>query len=555
MKMYHNAVSKRQTRDQKHLLNVATMSLARRILLRHAYDDHIRINEKVPSMGNFYKASENTASFVDAIRHAYIVCGDVPHGTTNVPKRREIEDPSAPSSSFPDRIVECKLLPDQRARYIGDCDKNDPSAVHNFTPLDGLANIYSNSNRIYIQRRLLTTPYNHENERYYCPTCFQCFTSKPGYKYHVDSESCVKKARSKAVAIQQQFAMIESRAIQIVEQNRQKSVKPCDDFVAIQDVSDQQCQKENENNTIDLVYSDEQAIDTIDVDADVNAAKAIHPDIVLAQLESELYSALGQTIGPIYPEVWRALGYRKVSNKVKKQIKHSEKVIVRLPAAVQRVTPGPTSVQKLTVPIIDIRPLAQEIDAGRYPSMKRYIVDASNGRDTVCAICKVEHPSTGKLKGQFNDVENKLLSCDFCRQVEHYTCAITKFTVKYPEPCDDFMCHNCIGVISTRRTRAERRRYEKLISVNDDCATLESLVLQQPSVDQTKQREMISLTNGIVPDREVECVAAQGRRLDELYILLRDAQTRLSLALDVEDINQNRLSLIETLYSDGDIEN
>jgi hypothetical protein len=567
MKLYNNAVLKRQNRDQKQMVNVAILSLARRILLRQAYDDHRRMSRYVP-----VRSDDKKDSFVDAVRYAYLVCGDVPNRSSNEPIRKDLEDPSAPASSFPDRIVECKLLPDQRPRYIGDYDKDDPATIHNFRPLEGLAKAYSDSDRIFIQRRLLTTPYSIDSERYYCPVCYQCFTSKPGYKYHVEAESCVKKAQSKSQVTQQHLSMIESRAIQLVEQNSMVDVKSSVDVVTTHRVSDRQLRNVQENHTIQAA----EAIETPELKADTNIAddtKLMHPDAILAQLESEMYRALGQTIGPIYPEVWKVLGYRKALPKSKKQAKRNdgiapspvvqkknrnttsiEQAVVVSPKAASTTAVALSSIPKPILPsppIIDIRPLAQEIDAGRYPSMKRYVCEDADGRDAECAICKsVEPPLIITSNGPTDGVE-KLLPCDFCRQAEHYVCAITKFTIKYPEPCDDFMCHNCIGVVATRRTRAERRRLEKLISINADSAALEAVVLQQPIVHQKKQQEIISLTNGIVRDREFECVAAQGRRLDELHILLRDAQTRLSLALDAEDINHHRLSLIDTLYSDN----
>ena len=663
-KLYHNAVLKNQMRDQKQLLNVAVVSLARRKLLRHAYHDHLRRNENVTAATtNGTNDSKNSvATFVDTIRHAYCACGDV-SPLARVPKTKELEDPSAPATVFPDRIVECRLLPDRRPRYTGNYD--------NLTLLDGLANTDTNSNKIFVQRRLLTTPYNLDSERYYCPSCYQCFTSKPGYKYHVDVESCIRKAKNKADAMQQQLAAIESRAILIVgaiqqqqqlarlqaraapivratQQSQQLASLPARAVQvvgatpqqlsllqppAVQAVAttirpvvgpivavgtshtkrNEQSQNERANHGIDLVGTQpvenpEPITKTDTVKADT--AKMIHPETTFAQLESELYRALGLMIGPMYPEVWTALGYRKVSNKVKKHVKRKTDYVVRPilpnhndrgrasaekePVPTKNDTRGGASVEKEPVPnkndtrgrasvekeaanlpvaaqhaasrrpsitkpmtaippIIDIRPLAQEIDAGRYPSMKRFVATHPDDRDTVCAICKTgQCLISSKSKGDKDNVEH-ILPCDFCRQAEHYTCAITKFIIKYPEPSDDFMCHSCIGVLSTRRSRAERRRLEKLIAVNADSATVESVVLQHPKISQAKQEEIVSLTNNVVPNREFECVAAQGRRLDELHILLRDAQTRLSLALDVEDINQNRLALFDTLTSDFEV--
>ena len=66
-------------------------------------------------------------------------------------------------------------------------------------------------------------------------------------------------------------------------------------------------------------------------------------------------------------------------------------------------------------PIIDIRVLVGEVEAGRYPSIKRYKDD----HDDICYICK----------GRGN-----LVSCDFCCKAVHFPCLLQRFTVKEPEP-------------------------------------------------------------------------------------------------------------------------
>jgi hypothetical protein len=146
-------------------------------------------------------------------------------------------------------------------------------------------------------------------------------------------------------------------------------------------------------------------------------------------------------------------------------------------------------------------------------------------------------------------VDQQLIPCDFCQQVEHFSCAQTKFILKTPEPGDDFMCHNCIGIVSARRLRAEKRRLEKMHS-NEETAFMPSLEQRYSNADPAKYKELQVLTSGVVRDREFECVAAQGCRLDELAVLLRDAKARLSLRLDVMSMNQTRQNLIETIYND-----
>jgi hypothetical protein len=558
VKLYQSALYKHEAREQKNMMNISIMSYVRRLLLRRLYDDY----------RSDFKVVGSASAYADAIRNVYSTFGSAPLPGTIASKRKELIDPAAPADSFPDRIVECILIPDQRSRYIGHCKKDDSSCL-NFTLLEGLGQAYFDSNRIFLQRRLLTIPYCVDSERYHCPACYQCFASKPGYKYHVDTESCIKKASSRASALQERQLAVESKAQQIVDRCNIISSRVCDQSETINETQSHEPLFERGNTQ--QIHRDESTEPEVDaVDAQIDSLQL--PDLVLAQLYSELYRALGQTIGPMYPEVWKALGYKKPSKKVVKQNKsvvqatntnEAKKTILDKSTATSAniasykaasiAKPVPTLISKPTLPslsIIDIHPLVQEIDAGRYPSMKRYGSNGEDDRDANCAICKqVDPPVPVTIKGDHCEHED-LKPCNFCRQVEHYSCAITKFAIKYPESCDDFMCHNCIGVVSTRRSRAERRRLEKLRSLNKDKTTMEATTFQQDVVNLTKQQEIVELSNGIVHGREYECVATQGRRLDDLNILLRDSKARLSLLLDVDELYQNRQSLIDTMFNE-----
>jgi hypothetical protein len=598
MKLYYSALSKREARHQKQMFNVAVISRARRILLQRAYDDQRNIQETMPTggSGNQINSVETRSRYAQSVWNAYRTCSGVP--TTSVPKLSPLEHPTAPVDSYPDRIVEGMIIPDERPRYIGHPMQPDGTISHtDFTVLDGRAADVTSMRKIYMQRRLLTTVYSPDNSRYYCPMCYQCFASKPGYKYHVDSDACRNKAKSKAAASEEQRITIEERAQQFVDRfhhRRNLLLYQHDDDMTQGVISPPQkndvigkLDVQPSMNTIEssgdgfcssdgpfpdpspvILQQHNEGDNDVSTLGDTNdSLTVVSPDVVLAQLEADFYRSQGRMIGPMYPGVWKALGYRKPTSKKKKKVKNrgdcnvppsslKENKIVSIVPVASVTLPPVSGSDRASLPnanfdrpdlsIIDIHPLVQEVDAGRYPSMKRYNGEDS-GRDSKCAICKLSEVT---MPGNIvNDV--KLIPCGFCRQVEHFACAQTKFVIKNPEPADDFMCHNCIAIIAARRSRAEKRRLEKMHSSSVESPTLMASALQEQkfsSGDQAKHIELIALTNGIIHNREFDCVAAQACRLDELTVLLRDAQTRLSLCLDVMTMNQTRRSLVETVY-------
>jgi hypothetical protein len=543
LKLYYSALSKREARYQKQFLNVAVISQARRLLLQRDYERN---------QGN-----------VDAraIRNIYEVCGSVFAPSP----RSALDDPSAPPESHPDRIVEGLLIPDQRPRYLGPRRSNETDATpqQDFTLLEGLATTTDPTAalpKIFLPRRLLTTLYTPEATRYYCPCCFQCFASKPGYKYHVQEEgACRSKLQAKASAWAEQRRTIDARARQFVARYDAsthplvpKKKHPPPLAGRADTAADPSVIPRKKPKKVSVLPADEPpAMPEDDLDAssstllhepdtnDLDASNFVSPDVVLAQLEDEFYRLQGSMLGPMYSSIWKALGYRKPVTKPKRK-RAKRDAAVAVPAA--STTP---STDHADLAIVDIYPLVQEVDAGRYPSMKRY---RGEHREDQCSICK-----EGDLVDGVD--EGKLIPCNFCSQVEHFSCAQTKFILKYPEPGDDFMCHNCIGIIAARRMRAEKRRLEKLQS-NEESSPMKSVPLQEQqysSTDPARLKELHALTSGVVRNREFDCVAAQGSRLQELSVLLRDAKTRLTVRLEVMKMNQMRHSLIETAYSEDEI--
>jgi hypothetical protein len=114
--------------------------------------------------------------------------------------------------------------------------------------------------------------------------------------------------------------------------------------------------------------------------------------------------------------------------------------------------------------IIDTSALVEEIYAGRYPSIKVFHGEHMK----LCLICKEA---------------GELLACHFCPNVEHLECLKTKVNVRNPGPDEEFMCHKCIQTSLSRRSRAERRRLQKLDEIlgsqNEDDTHLINITSEQ----------------------------------------------------------------------------
>jgi hypothetical protein len=498
LKLYYSALAKRQARHQKQRLNVAVISRARRLLLQEAY---VRSNGAVDAQ---------------EIQTIYDFCARVP--APSLPPRPALADPSAPPDAYPDRMVEGRLLPDTRPRYLGPSD----ATSLDFTLLEGRATDPTAA-RLFLSRRLLTTRYRPDAARYYCPRCYQCFASKPGYKYHRDH---CRRAPADG-------GSVDARARQFVARYhsaRPPAARP--DAAHVRPPAADRLPPPAATAPISPRTEEDAPPDDDD-----DPTTFVSPDVILARLTAELHRHQGSLLGPMYPPVWSALGYRRpVAPKPKRARRDA--------AAVAAPILSETTERADLLSIVDVNPLVQEVDAGRYPSMQRY----SGARGEPCCICK--QPGAGP-----GDDARPLLPCSFCRQVEHFRCARTKFLVKYPEAGDDFLCHNCIGIIAARRSRAEKRRLEKLPTNSEEETSSGKSLPEHPSyssTDPARLQEFHALTSGVVRDREFDCVAAQGSRLTEFSVLLYDAKTRLTLRLEGMSMNQTRHSWIETAYDGND---
>lgn len=202
--------------------------------------------------------------------------------------------------------------------------------------------------------------------------------------------------------------------------------------------------------------------------------------------------------------------------------------------------------------IVDIRPLAEEIRAGRYPSMKVYNGEHLN----ICFICKTEG----------EDVYH----CEFCSNSEHLVCLASKLTICDLDPDDEFMCHICIQTCMSRRNRAEKRRLGKLSSTNqsdtDDHQTKSQITWNKSNRDidafvcayrkcpnggsgglvccEHCSNAYSRLLTETSKEIEVQTVSSIGREVTELIELLNDAQARLKQVVDVSNLNDIRRSLM-----------
>jgi hypothetical protein len=519
--------------------------------------------------------------------------------------------------------------------------------------------------RLFLQRRLLTNAYNESTIRYYCPQCWQCFLSRPGIKYHCsggsESQGCRRKVQQSIQSRQRDLALIEQQACQLatsfaatVAPRRAASLARnaahgADDQAAVaisssaagsllprrtgprviwvdpNDETKRSLSKAaettsdrigtdqaflGEHSSIAIKGDDAMDVDTIDTSATtLRTAHAdsdeplVSPNDVIAQLESELYRVQGQMIGPMYPQVFKALGYlkpRKAKPPRHRPVVPPLTMLATLAATAARgnrqdavaatakaapmvkvtgVSPaepphlsalGQSNMGSLGPPplclehaaplavatdskvtIVDVRTLVQEVDAGRYPTIQRF-----DGRhDGYCAICKLDFPPKLPTTPLLLFVPpsptewplNHVFPCNFCARSVHLACIRSKYIVKEPEPVEDFLCHHCINVILARRSRAEKRRQEKYGDEPSSATDATSAAATVMIADSTNDEAMdtVDLCKGVVANREFECVAAQARQIGDLTELLRDSQSRLAIGLATEAMNQARRARLE----------
>ncbi len=221
--------------------------------------------------------------------------------------------------------------------------------------------------------------------------------------------------------------------------------------------------------------------------------------------------------------------------------------------------------------IVDIRPLVEEIRAGRYPSMKEFDGNHLN----ICFVCK-------------NKGGDDLYYCEFCENAEHLSCVQSKVTIREIEEDDEFMCHRCIQYVVARRVRAEKRRLRKLDeamgrssgATGDECDSNSNGASAKAIQDMTSIKKEITwnqsdfdnhiasyqkcpsggpggliccshctaaysrLLSETSKEMDSQTVSSVGREVSELMQLLKDAQDRLKQVVDSSVGNDVRMSML-----------
>ena len=453
-------------------------------------------------------------------------------------------DPMAPEGSYPDRIVECVLIPDKRRRVVGE------GKTTLGMQLD--ANFVAKQTRLFLRRDALTEKYIRDNPKYSCMDCGQQFTSFPGLQYHSKIKSCIKKTEASIQKRVENIAKIDKAARKIADSekiarirnvegpNNHDKVHPSDGGAAsltwnvARDGSGRFSSNPNQTKkkvwkqkkkkemgiypecliTLgfkfvkeDIEITDEMVMPPAEFQDNL---RMDGPDVVLENLKQKFSFvqrvADDQKFGAMYQGVFKALKY-KVPRKKRKLDASYGPGGKRKRRQKKEKPPPPPPPPKPLPPIIDIQALADEVDSGRYPSIKRF---KEINKDE-CCMCKDG---------------GELLCCDFCSNSEHLACIRKKFTVKDPEPKDDFMCHICIGIVLARRRRAEKRRVEK--------QEKEQQRIQQIALDQQRRDDAIQ------KGKEYEYMAQRGQKVNELVELLQDAQNRLHQCLATSAMNNTR---------------
>ena len=414
-------------------------------------------------------------------------------------------DPLTPEGSYPDRIVECVLIPDERGKYPqDDSDDEDES-------MEGVANVPDATKspygmKLFLRRRILTEPYVASSTIYSCQDCGQPFGSKVGYNYHTKARVCISKRKKMTDASRKFLETVEARAAKEVNRRirpeRKKSRKNVPVYPQV---------------WLSLGFkfvAEKPPTKPHIIEEEVEEPEPL--DDVLSRLRNQLRRDHDRSLGAMYSPVFESLQFKrppplwKVLEEQQRELQRQEESAkIRLEMQKEQVKgKAKERRQKPPPPIVDIQVLADEADTGRYPSVKRY----HGEHDDVCTICK-------------NQVEGTLYCCDFCQRVVHLDCIREKHTIKEPEPREDFMCHLCIQYIQARRNRAEKRRIQK----------------QKTALQKTGGATVLVGSGG---ESEYHDVAALGHELRDLTELIQDAKVRLRQAIGVSKMNDARRSML-----------
>jgi len=511
--------------------------------------------------------------------------------TKNSPISQKLEDPLAPADSLPDRIVECFLIPDKRNRII-------------FYPEgfgDAIETYKCPTMKLYLKRRLLNELYQPDSEIYQCATCGKILTTKSGARAHMRKQPCLHRVLPLPLWLPNIRKRTYKSRDKEVERIRNK--KKRERLAAVREEKylalgvDTYVDKSSREYRSKVNFKND------------NNAHVSEPTEEVMYLE--VWKALGfldkkkrrkspwihfdNDLTSIYPSVYRSLNFR--SNPIRKNVPRSNEADpqtnsnkkkrrtsaqVKFDKEQHRLQKERERKEKAKQIVVDIMVLVEEIDTGRYPSIKRY----TGKHQDDCVICKNRH--------------GILYCCEFCKNVCHLECLRERVTIRNPEPDDDFMCHSCILKIIARRSRAEKRRRMKrdsafgkagrnpAISAAPNLSALSiasttnssSLKSEEQSygaipLPKLNDSEVQSFRSdlGVEPcpiggpggltcceicsksysqvladvsnEMEIQIVSMMGREVSEMIELLKDAQLRAQQAVDLSHENEARRMLLD----------
>jgi len=426
-------------------------------------------------------------------------------------------DPTEPPDSFPDRIVECIGIIDQRSHVLAlsnDFVKRNAKQLGTF----------------FLQRRLLTKRYVENDRVYNCSDCDQKFCTTQSRKAHVDRKQCIQKARIDHTKREEISSRIEKEIADLIRFpiERKFPTKRKNAEIIVNDQKRKKKKKKVETSIYPEVllclgfklvaksipYENDSSVIIFKNNSSVSAkATKIgdEPELVLQNLQVEFQKqqrkADDQKYGSMYAKVYKTLKFKSPN---KKKGANVGNMIGKKLRRKRLVKPKPPLPFKPILPSIDTRALVDEVGSGRYPSINRYVEGAY---DDLCVICKKD---------------GDLLCCNFCHRVEHLKCIRQKFTIKEPEPEEDFMCHKCIQTVLCRRARAEKRRLRKHLN----------------NEDKNKQEVFDENRKNLGDGKEYHYMAAQAQEVNELVELLKDSQLRLRRSIETTKVNSIRRGII-----------
>ena len=492
---------------------VAADAKAVRQFAKMASKSRVRLN----AINTLYeKGKANRRSVFDAYfggdpehMRSVINANKVLTNTASVQSSQEVNprsiNPKEPEGSFPDRIVECILVPDERTHQL---DMMRTNVKRNAKP---------RPTKLYLQRRMLKECYIESEIVYHCEDCGRRFSTSQARKPHCEGKRCIhdgKIKREKREALQFKI----DREVEIAERfpERRKFIKSRNPTSTAK--PDKRKRKWKKKKKVERSVYPEVVLGLgfklvtkkkINIDMSSPLEAPVAPQQKLEDLQGALAiqrrKTSDQLHGCIYAGVYKSLGFKKPKRA------RIQNTLGKRKRAKRAKKPKPEPRPKPLPPAIDVAALVDEIKSGRYPSFKIF---QGEHADT-CLLCK----NGGKM-----------YCCEFCGNVEHFQCILTKFTIKEPEPDEDFMCHQCIGVILSRRARAEKRRLRK----------------QAKNEQLKKEEEKNSRSN----NNEYPYMAAQGRDVSELVELLKDAQIRLRRSIETTKLNNIRRRVIAGVYPD-----